>query len=252
MKRNSAIFILSFFLLVSFGKIQAQVVDVCAGNDMVELHLGNYHYCFVQWQVSDDNEFWIDIEGAVDTVYRFFPKYSRYYRAKVRFPSCMEYNYYSQVSYVWLPLAPLPSVITNEHIEIAQHAAVVEGNVIDNGTAVTQRGVCWGTVHNPTVEDNFIANGTGTGPFSCLMDGLESNMTYYVRSYATSDAGTAYGNEVSFTTLSGSENDLPEGATNGLFSVDSEHQVLFSKGNLQYQTSANTWKFADHQCRYQS
>ena len=33
------------------------------------------------------------------------------------------------------------------------------------------------------------------------MTGLTANTTYYVRAYATNSAGTAYGEEVSFTTL---------------------------------------------------
>ena len=40
---------------------------------------------------------------------------------------------------------------------------------------------------------------------------------------------------------------VPEGALNGLFSINSTKQVLFSKGNLQYQASSNTWRFALNQ-----
>lgn len=39
----------------------------------------------------------------------------------------------------------------------------------------------------------------------------------------------------------------PEGAINALFSLGQEHKVLFSKGNLQYQASTRTWRFADNQ-----
>ncbi len=43
----------------------------------------------------------------------------------------------------------------------------------------------------------------------------------------------------------------PEGAINGLFSIN-EHgdQVYFSKGNLQYQATTNTWRFAENQWDY--
>ena len=37
------------------------------------------------------------------------------------------------------------------------------------------------------------------------------------------------------------------GAINGIFSVDPQKQVLFSKGNLQYQASTKTWRFAEQQ-----
>ena len=103
MKRIHTYLILGLFMAMGLGSIQAQVIDVCAGNDSVVLRLGNFHYGYVQWQVSDDNETWMDIEGAVDTVYVFLPAQPRYYRAEVKFPSCSEYNYHSQVSYVQVP-----------------------------------------------------------------------------------------------------------------------------------------------------
>lgn len=40
------------------------------------------------------------------------------------------------------------------------------------------------------------------------------------------------------------------GAINGVFSVGPKKQILFSKGNLQYQASTRTWRFAEHQYDY--
>lgn len=45
-------------------------------------------------------------------------------------------------------------------------------------------------------------------------------------------------------------NDIPEGALNGLFSVSADKKVRFSKGNLQYQASTDTWRFAENQYDY--
>lgn len=42
----------------------------------------------------------------------------------------------------------------------------------------------------------------------------------------------------------------PPGAINGLFSINDTLQVYFSQGNLQYQASTNTWRFAEHQWDY--
>ncbi len=42
----------------------------------------------------------------------------------------------------------------------------------------------------------------------------------------------------------------PTGAINGLFSIAGGQQVYFSRGNLQYQASTNTWRFAEHQWDY--
>src|SRR3970282_886779 len=43
-------------------------------------------------------------------------------------------------------------------------------------------------------------DGAGTGGFTSSLTGLTRNTTYYVKAYATNGAGTAYGNEVTFTT----------------------------------------------------
>ena len=40
------------------------------------------------------------------------------------------------------------------------------------------------------------------------------------------------------------------GALSGTFSVSSTKQVYFSQGNLQYQASTSTWRFAEHQWDY--
>ena len=45
----------------------------------------------------------------------------------------------------------------------------------------------------------------------------------------------------------GASTDFPQGAINRLFSVSDSEQVRFSKGNLQYQASTDTWRFAENQ-----
>lgn len=78
------------------------------------------------------------------------------------------------------------------------------GNVTNNGgTPVTQRGLVWSISPNPTTANNSTNDGSGTGNFTSNLSGLIANTTYYVRAYATNSTGTAYGNEVSFTTTTG-------------------------------------------------
>ena len=43
---------------------------------------------------------------------------------------------------------------------------------------------------------------------------------------------------------------IPDGALPGLFSVSATKHVYFSQGNLQYQASTKTWRFAEHQYDY--
>ena len=47
------------------------------------------------------------------------------------------------------------------------------------------------------------------------------------------------------------DNTIPIGAISGLFTINSNgDQVFFSRGNLQYQASSNTWRFAKNQWDY--
>lgn len=96
----------------------------------------------------------------------------------------------------------LPEVTTADVTNIAQTTAKGGGTVTsDGGTAVTERGVCWSTSHNPTVSGSHTASGTGTGDFTCDITNLTASTLYYVRAYAKNSKGTVYGEEVSFTTL---------------------------------------------------
>ena len=52
------------------------------------------------------------------------------------------------------------------------------------------------------------------------------------------------------TTNAKAQNNVPTGAINGLFSVSENSQVYFSQGNLQYQASTHTWRFAENQWDY--
>lgn len=97
--------------------------------------------------------------------------------------------------------AEIPTVTTSQVTNISQNSALGGGNVTsDGGASVTDRGICWSTSHNPTMSSSHASGGAGTGAFTANMSGLTANTTYYVRAYATNNAGTAYGDEVSFTT----------------------------------------------------
>lgn len=86
---------------------------------------------------------------------------------------------------------------------ITTSTATSGGNITsDGGASVTARGVCWSTSASPTTADSKTSDGTGTGSFGSSITGLQPKTKYYVRAYATNSAGTAYGNELSFTTPS--------------------------------------------------
>jgi len=101
----------------------------------------------------------------------------------------------------------IPTVTTATVSNITSLTAICGGTVVnDGGNPVTERGVCWSTTQNPTISNNKATDGsTGTGNFVSNIFGLTGATTYYVRAYATNNVGTAYGNEVSFTTQSTSD-----------------------------------------------
>lgn len=96
----------------------------------------------------------------------------------------------------------LPIITTAAASGITNVAATSGGNITnDFGYPVFSRGVCWSTSHEPTLAGNHTSDGTGSGAYSSSLTNLSAGTTYYIRAYATNDLGTAYGNEVSFSTL---------------------------------------------------
>jgi uncharacterized protein (TIGR02145 family) len=94
----------------------------------------------------------------------------------------------------------IPTLTTNEVTDITVSTGVSGGVITkDGGAAVTARGVCWGSSALPTISGSHTSDSTGAGSFESKLTDLTSNTTYHVRAYATNSAGTAYGNEVTFT-----------------------------------------------------
>jgi uncharacterized protein (TIGR02145 family) len=95
----------------------------------------------------------------------------------------------------------LASLTTATPGSITHNSAVSGGDIFDNGGAqITVGGVCWSTSPGPLATGSHTTVPYPQGLFASSITGLTESTTYYVRAYATSAAGTAYGNEVSFTT----------------------------------------------------
>lgn len=105
-----------------------------------------------------------------------------------------------------LPEATIPIVTTTTPVtSITTTTAIGGGNVTSNGGAtVTVSGLVWNTSTNPTtaLSTKTTDGWADPGLWTSSMTGLNSGTTYYVRAYATNSAGTAYGDNVQFTTLS--------------------------------------------------
>ena len=107
--------------------------------------------------------------------------------------------YGSQQNFTTLGAVPTLTTLTVSGISL--NAANTGGNITaDGGTTITNRGLCWSTSANPTIQDNKLTNGNGSGTFTINLTGLQGGTTYYIRAYATNAAGTGYGNQISFNT----------------------------------------------------
>jgi hypothetical protein len=94
-----------------------------------------------------------------------------------------------------------PTVSINEVTNVEYHTATIAAEVTsDGGASVTERGICYSTTENPTIESNKVVSGKGTGDYTANLTGLQDSTTYYVRAYAVNKKGTAYGEQVSFMT----------------------------------------------------
>ena len=100
------------------------------------------------------------------------------------------------------PTQELAVVTTAPITNLSQTSATSGGDVFsDGGLTVTSRGMCWSTTPSPTTLNSFTIDGSGTGTFVSNLSALSQGTLYYARAFATNSAGTAYGNELSFTTL---------------------------------------------------
>ncbi|MBB5395746.1 S-layer family protein [Mucilaginibacter sp. AK015] len=111
---------------------------------------------------------------------------------------------YIRVMGLFAPARPIVNTTTVS--TFSSSSATLGGNVTRSDAAVTARGVVYSSSNaTPTIGAGGVtqaANGSGTGSFSASVTGLSASTTYYVRSYATSGAGTTYGAVTSFSTQS--------------------------------------------------
>ena len=105
------------------------------------------------------------------------------------------------------PEITTPTLTTGEISNVMQTTAVSGGDIInDGGSVIISRGVCWNTAQNPTILDFHTTDGQGTDSYTSILTDLSAGTKYFVRAYATNDKGTAYGNELYF---SSSQTSLP-------------------------------------------
>lgn len=102
-----------------------------------------------------------------------------------------------------MTLAVAATILTVSVSDISTYSAVAVGDLTSLGNpAAGAYGFCWNTTGDPTISDSKTSHGpaTTTGTFSDSLD-LLAQTPYFIRAYASNEAGTVYGQVESFTTL---------------------------------------------------
>jgi uncharacterized protein (TIGR02145 family) len=98
----------------------------------------------------------------------------------------------------------IPTVTTDAVKDITNTTAICTGNVTScGGSWWVDRGICFSDIiTDPTLSNNYswADAGSHTGTFNAYMEYLTPGITYYVRAYASNNAGNGYGKVISFIT----------------------------------------------------
>ena len=210
------------------GKV-ISVIEISENRDMTNSK------CYGQEKETDNKTFTVTVEDLKVA--------TRYY---YRFLVWNQYHVDNKYEMAVRDFSTTAKVITHEVENVTRFSATFNAEIVAEGyETVTECGFCWGTKHNPTMNNSHKSCNNVEMDYSMDVDGLQAETTYYLRAYVINEGGIAYADEVSFRTA-----DLPEGAIKGVFSVSETGKVWFSKGNLQYRASANKWQFASKQYSY--
>jgi len=144
-------------------------------------------------------------------------------------------SYGNQDTLTTLIVLSAPTVVTNAVTDIVNTTAIGNGTVTAwGGTLITDRGICWGLSHNPTLLNEFNSAGAGTGgegAFIAPIGGLTLGATYYVRAYAINNVDTAYGGEVTLTTPTPQVDISKVVDLNGIVGVNCDYKTITAAFN---------------------
>ena len=142
-----------------------------------------------------------------------------------------------------------PIVKTLEVTDITTISASTGGIINENGGAVISKmGVVWDTQNLPTLDENmgltndYDADNSGT--YKSSITGLSPSTNYYVRAYATNEAGfTGYGNVLSFITET--ENFPPVAGFAASQTSVTEGDTIFFTDQSKNEPESWNWDFGD-------
>ena len=215
---------------VSF-KVASEITD----NGGAEVTEKGFCYSTTEYPTVDDTKKTVDGDDFEVTIDELASATTYYVRAYAI--NSVGTSYSEQVSVKTLAVLATVADVTSSNITGSSFK--VSSEITFNGGAeVTEKGFCYSTTENPTVESSKkVVDGDD---FETTIDELANGTKYYVRAYAVNSVGVSYSRNITITTP-------PTGAITAVFSVSADRQVFFSQGNLQYQASTNSWHFAENQ-----
>ncbi len=161
--------------------------------------------CGICWSTSEDPSLSDYVTSDTLTTHKFIISLSGLlpettYHVRAYATNKLGTAYGNDVSFITSPVMP-PILSTAEVSSVSSLTALSGGTIIDDGGGqITIRGICWAITPSPTISDDTTSNGNGTGSYTSNISGLQPATTYHIRAYATNSAGTAYGNDLTFTT----------------------------------------------------
>ena len=126
------------------------------------------------------------------------PNTTYHFRAKPVIAGGTSYGADRTFSTLYTP----PSVTTDNATNLGPYSARLNGTLTDLGTVSSANvSFMWGTSLGNLTSETTIQSANATGSYYFDLGGLSANTTYYCEAKAVGH-GTAYGNELSFTTAS--------------------------------------------------
>ena len=212
MKKTNTIFLLMGLLLIGFStckkdnepptgrfKINKEKEKVTATTTSVAI-TGEYDFAgkvkSMFLQLGTDNHLFGSDEYEVElsnkaysvTVSDLLPGTEYYYRYVVDYGDDVDYE--SEI-YNFTTKSESPTVTILEALALDSTTYRIKCEVVsDGGQEVTERGICYNTYGDPTMDDEIMQHASGgSGQYTIRMENLELGKKYYVRAYAKNAAG---------------------------------------------------------------
>lgn len=149
--------------------------------------------------------FTVKLDGLIP-----FTKY--YYRSYIRNRFTTTYGEVSEFE----TTGP-PNAVTGDPGRIMVSSINMSMEVTDDGGhKVTETGICYSMLRNPTYDNNTFKLGVGMGSFNGVIGNLDPGSKYFIRAYAINSEGIGYGEQIELFTKIG----IPEIQTMTVSDID--------------------------------